>query len=119
MPIVFGTEILSATYDASTDKLTVTGKAFGLNEYPVSDIEVSLTGAGAWSSVDTIDSWSDDEVIGSFSSALSGGTYDVRVTSSDGEVSPVSTGAFTISSSEFKDSLKDVGASYISIGANV
>ena len=102
MPIIFGTEITDISYDEETGVLTVTGEAFGINEYAgISNIETSPTGAGSWTAVDSIDSWSDTEAVGTYSTPLASGIYDVRITSSDGETY-VSTGGIFISSDEVK-----------------
>jgi len=95
MPVLFYPKVTAAAYDELTGVLTVDGSGFAVNEYVgTSDIQVSLTGAGSWASVDTVDSWSDAQVIGTFT-ALADGTYDVRVISSDGETSEILTEAFT------------------------
>jgi len=97
MPVQFGTLVVSASYDKDTRVLTVVGEAFGINQYAgISNIEVSPSGAGVWTSVDTIVSWADELVTGSFTADLAGGAYDIRVTSSDGEVSSIATGAFAV-----------------------
>lgn len=96
MPLIFGTTVSSASY--LSNQITANGEAFADTVYAgISNIEVSLTGLSAWTAVDTIDSWSDTQVIGSFLSSLLPGTYDVRVTSSDGEVSNTLVGGFVIS----------------------
>jgi len=97
MPVQFGTLVVSASYDKDTRVLTVVGEAFGINQYAgISNIEVSPSGAGVWAAVSTIVSWADELVVGLFATDLAVGTYDVRVTSSDGEISPISTGAFVV-----------------------
>jgi len=97
MPILFGTTVLTASYDEETYVLSITGKALGINEYVgTSDIQVSLTGVDSWTSVDSVNSWADEAAEGSFLSALADGTYDVRAVSSDGEISAAFEGAFTI-----------------------
>jgi len=86
MPIIFGTRILTATYNEDTLQIALTGQAFGINEYAgTSNIEVSLTGAGVWIAVASIDTWGDEAATGTLAAALGTAVYDVRVTSSDGE----------------------------------
>lgn len=97
MPVIFGTSISAATYDEALKRVTVTGEAFADTQYAgVSNIEVSLTGANSWSSVNSIVSWGDTQAVGSFNSSLAAGTYDVRITSSDGEQATI-VGAFVAS----------------------
>lgn len=97
MPSIFGTTITAVSYDPNLKQITIDGQAFAINQYVgVSDIQVSLTGLGIWSSVNTIDFWSDTQVIGSFTTALGSGSYDVRLISSDNEISNVLSNAFTI-----------------------
>ena len=84
MPIIFGTTITAVTYNAPLN-ITVDGRAFGINQYPISDVETSLSGAGVWTAVAAINSWSDTQVLATLGAPLVPGDYDVRITSSDGE----------------------------------
>jgi hypothetical protein len=86
MPAQFGTLILTVSYDQATYTISCTGEAFGINQYAgVSNIEVSASGSGTWTSVAAITIWGDEAVAGTLASDLSSGNYDVRVTSSDAE----------------------------------
>ena len=85
MPVFFGATISGAVYDDVLLTVTVSGTAFGENEYPVSDILLSTDGA-TWESVDTIDFWSDDEAVGSVLVPLASGSYYVRVITSDNDI---------------------------------
>lgn len=99
MPVIFGTSVSAATYDSASGNVTADGEAFADTEYSgVSKIEVSPAGENSWSAANSIVSWSDTQVIGKYTSGLSAGTYDVRVTSSDGEVATLSD-AFIVSAS--------------------
>lgn len=92
MPVIFGTNVTAATYVGNT--LTVDGEAFAANQYVgVSAIETAPAGTGVWTAA-TITSWADTQVIGTIT--LTAGTYDVRVTSSDGEQDTLA-GAFVVS----------------------
>lgn len=95
MPIIFGTLITAVTYNSPVG-LVVDGEAFADTEYPgVSKVEISLTGAGVWSAAPVIVSWSDTQVQATLGSTPSPGTYDVRITSSDGEQN-IFSNAFTV-----------------------
>ena len=90
MPILFGTSITSVSYNTLTYQITVNGHAFAQNKYVgLSDIQASIAGANIWVSVASIDVWGDTQVLGTFASPLSG-AYDIRVSSSDGEVATLS-----------------------------
>jgi len=93
MPII-GATISSVAIDATNKILTVTGTNFGSVEYPVSDIKCR-TGSDPYVSVDSVDSWANLEVVGSYSSELSAGTYDVQVVTSNNET-VTKTSAFVV-----------------------
>ena len=96
MPVVFGTLITAVTYNEPLG-LVIDGQAFADTQYPgVSNIEIALTGSGLWSSVPVIVSWSDIQIQATLGGIPAAGDYDVRVTSSDGEVSPISIAAFNV-----------------------
>lgn len=98
MPVIFGTTILTITFNGTTGKLVLTGQAFGINQYAgVSDIQYRRQGDAAWSSVNSVDLWGDEMAEGTITALpLAGGNYDVRVVSSDGEVSDTYVSAFVI-----------------------
>lgn len=99
MPVIFGTLVTAVVYDDTALTIAITGEAFGINEYAgTSNIEYKLSSDVGWSDVLSIDSWSDTQVVGSIAGKLLGGVYDVRVTSSDGEVSAAFESAITIAS---------------------
>lgn len=90
MPVISDLSISSVTYVGQT--LTCTGVAFGINQYAVSNIETSPTGAGIWTAVSSIDSWGDSQAVGT--TVLGNGIFDVRITNSDNE-QVISIGAFS------------------------
>ena len=96
MPVLFGTKILTVTYTAATKKLSVTGKAFGINQYASSNIGVRLNGSPDITYVASIDSWADEHVTGTLAAELAAGSWDIIVVSSDGEQA-VSLNAVTVS----------------------
>jgi hypothetical protein len=97
MPFLFGTKIVSVLFNNSTGIITVTGEAFGESIDPICNIEYSVRGTGIWNSVASINLWTDTMAIGAIGSIpLEFGNYDVRITSSDGEVSPVMENAIKI-----------------------
>ncbi len=99
MPVIFGMTLLTAAYNAGTNALSVTGKAFADTVYPgISKLEVSSDGA-LWQATDTIDTWGDEAAAGTFAAPLGAGTYSVRVTSSDGELSNALSDVFTVAES--------------------
>lgn len=102
MPIEFGTLVTDVSFDNETGVLICTGEAFGEALDPACNIEYSVHGSGVWVSVDSIDAWADTECTGTVSGIpLAGGSYDVRVTSSDGEKSSVFNNAFYLSTNIF------------------
>lgn len=97
MGLVFGTTILTATYDKVTQNIVVSGYAFADTQYAgISNIEVSKTGLGVWIPVSTISSWADTSANGVYVTKLASGRYDARVTSSDGEISNILANAFKV-----------------------
>lgn len=116
MSLIFQTTITSASYDIPLKQVTVNGQAFADTYYlNVSKIEASLTGQGVWTTVSVYDSWTDTQVIGTFASPLAGGVFDLRVTSSDGEVATLSeafvTGDESSSSVGFSSSSQGLSSS--------
>lgn len=92
MPLIFGTNILTVSYDDNTEVVSLTGEAFAENRYaPVGKIEVSITGSGIWVAASAYGAWSDTAVSGTFL-GLAAGTYDVRITSGDGEQDSLAAG---------------------------
>jgi hypothetical protein len=88
MPVIFGTKILTASYDKDTLEISITAQALGENEYAgVSKLEISEHGLNDWSSNPiTLSSWADEAAAGTLDHELADGkTYDIRATSSDGE----------------------------------
>ena len=96
MPAIFGTTITSVDFSLDTGVLLIAGEAFGINQYPVSAVEYRRNG-GAWTAVTSIESWSDTAVTATIAGVLLDGDYDVRLTSSDGEVSNTVDGAWAVS----------------------
>ena len=96
MPVVLTPVVSSAVYTVSNLQIAITGEAFAENQYTgVSKIEVSKDGS-TWIEVTTYNSWADTALLGTFASALSGGTYTTRVTNSDGEIATLAS-SFTVS----------------------
>ena len=94
MPII-GATISGASIDDTKKIVTVDGTNFGEVEYAVSDIKLSKNG-GAYTSVDSIDTWGNLQVIGSYTLALSAGGYTVQVITSNNETITSSVNIITI-----------------------
>ena len=94
MPIISDLEVTGADYDSGLQQITVSGVAFAESQYD-GKIEVSADGS-TWVEPDTYDSWGDSEITATFTAALDAGTYQVRVTNGDNELSAVLMSAFVI-----------------------
>jgi len=95
MPVYVGAYISSATYNSALLSITVDGAGFGENEYTVSDILTSPDGV-TYTSVDAIDSWSDESVSGVILAELASGSYYVRVITSDNISATSGAGAIVV-----------------------
>jgi hypothetical protein len=93
MGILSDLSVTSATYSSATKILNVVGIAFAENQYS-GIVEVSTNGS-TWKTPITYQLWSDSLIICSFAPSLSAGTYRIRVTNGDNEVSAILLSAFT------------------------
>jgi hypothetical protein len=103
MPII-GATLISVSIDETEKILTAVGTNFGENQYPASDIKCRINGSSdPYISVDSIDLWGNLSSVGSYTTALSAGIYDVQVVTSDNVTLTIEE-AFEVESSSFVNS---------------